>query len=399
MGRDSGRQRPKTNLDEIISSLLRAEREIREEITDVQLKKKDFFELTSADVEITRAWTELLDYDDPFLNDAQGVIFEALETLKSIEKAPNKPVSNEYVIRQLKELDRAYRNFAEVWGLPEKTCVISLRTSRPVTVALVANDVAHCIHNVANALSERSSPVPVYSNDVYVQGVPREKVLPVVEEERPPKDVVGYYAMVCREWSKAKRLFAYTGEGRIAPSFVERDVKDTACYITPAGASARLGSSPGHSAHVEVIQGGDDKGTKPLRVRVTYYDTDRRVRGVFGDVLRRELGATCKDVEEDGKVVCEFEESDAYTYGSPKNTLGLATAMAMMSSSDVRMKEGGAYAKYFAEQGKRVGPFPENFDRGFFDLLPDDKRVAAEKEFVASAVRSYSDELWRRAGE
>lgn len=384
------------SVNDIVRSLLEVERAIREEVTAVQLGKKDSFDFTLARDTLSDVLLELsvLGSDDVFLGDARGVLLHAHDVLKQVLDKHDGGVSDANAIEKLRALDRAYRNFAEAWGLREKSCVMSVRVSRSITLALVANDVAHCIHNVADALASRGHVELVYSDDVYVQGVSSDAVEGVVSGERLPDTLLDYYAVVCREWSDAKKLYVFGKDNEtIAPGFFPEDVERTACYVTPSGVVARLGNTPGHATHVEVVE---LKGSSAV-VRVTYFDPDVRVRCVFAGALESEVDARCVDVPEDGKVVCEFEELDGIGSAPSQSTRALVAAMVVMPSSDYRVSgKLSEYTEYFSELDEKVPDFSRLFDEKYFDSLNEEQRVCAETAFVSTVASSFArkDYYW-----
>lgn len=373
-------------LESVVTNILKVERNIREAITDVQLGKAD--RLAVDDTALTQAWYDLLDSNDPFLSDARDVLSQAMDLLKTLRHRSKLDGADDTVMYGLQQLDKKYRNFAELWDLPEKSCTYSLRASRPPTLALVANDVAHCIHNIADVLASRASPDPVFHDDIYLQGVSEKDVEKIFDGRATPENAQQYYAVICREWSVAKRRFQYTPDGEdIAPGFELDDVEPTACYITPSGATLRLGSSSGHAAHVELADANDEQ----IKVRVTYYDPDKRVRRVLAGALESELSAKCWDFESDGKVICEYDDESLF-FAPTKHTKALAATLSMMTSSDYRVhRQHAPYASYFSKMGEESEVFSAHFDNTYFPELSEDQRIFAETSFVRSAAKTFAN--------
>jgi hypothetical protein len=162
---------------------------------------------------------------------------------------------------------------------------------------LLVNDVAACVHVLAQHLLERG-PERMEGRCAVARGARREAV------------------EVCREWDEA------------VSALYGREVYEYADYMALRGFAVdgrvqlRVGSAAGHLAEIDLEEGV-----------VRYYDTDEPVNRVMGKLMARYAGATCKlSRDEDAGV---SKPSLVCKVGDPKRA---ARVLALATSMDVRIR-------------------------------------------------------------
>ena len=191
-------------------------------------------------------------------------------------------------------LDEAERLVGEVAGRP---CRWGRRLGEErLRPPMLVNDVAACLHVLAQGLAERW---------------PERREGRCLVARGASEEAVG----VCREWSRAVELLDDRG------MYEDDDYSALAGYVVGRRVQLRVGSAAGHLTEIDLEKG-----------ELRYYDADKEVNAAMKRVLESYAGARCRLVSvevAEGAVptlVCEL--------GDPVRA---ARAVALATSMDIRI--------------------------------------------------------------
>ena len=232
--------------------------------------------------------------------DACSTLYHALDALLAVSEALHgEGLTTQERVQKLREADEE---------LDETERRVKLYAGRPcrwgkqlgearLRHTLLVNDVAACVHVLAQHLLERG-PERMEGRCAVARGARREAV------------------EVCREWDGA------------VSALYGRDVYEYADYnalrgfVVDGRVQLRVGSAEGHLAEIDLEEGV-----------VRYYDTDEPVNRVMGELMARYAGATCElSFDEDAGV---SKPSLVCKVGDPKRA---ARVFALATSMDVRIR-------------------------------------------------------------
>ncbi len=232
-----------------------------------------------------------------FCREAAESVDEILEIgLKVAAKSDRRSVE---VTRKLYE---SYQRLREALKRLGRDCGYVLRSKKPgdrIDIALLANDVANCIHVVGEEMAKLRNELE--------KGMERSGLCYVARDADP------WLADLCKRWS------GYVE--RNGDLYMPEDREALVGVVMDGRASFRVGSSTGHATHVYVEDGG---------VRVRYYDEDQPVNEIFDEVLSRYCN--CRSLSDGVECWCPKTEEvkDA-----------LARMLSLVTSMDIRIREKG----------------------------------------------------------
>jgi len=343
VGDNSGEKSPLASaLERTATRLLNIEREAREAATEIQLGREAFVcDISSklAAVENTSDFKWIREVLQSVARAQEAAYIAAVAvcgdyawSFASARAEGRKPNLNPGISvgteEALKELDQAVR---EVTG---RSCRYAVSN----TVASALNDIAACVHRLAEyLLSQSSGPERVGKCDV-LRGSSRQAV-----------DLCARWSMATEEL-KRRRLYQWDDYSALWGYTLDNEV-----YL-------KVGSAEGHRTHIDLNQG-----------TLRYYDNDGAVNRVMARLLSEEAGLSC-EVLDDG-VAC--------TGVDPENADRAAAALAFATSMDFRLKWPEDYWRDL--YGEAEGETPEDVE---LNLAKRTLREVLRK--IASAPRELA---------